>query len=135
MNLDSTAVTMVTSDSWGQSTSGTSTGVLLTAIGRVAARATYKPGWRFEVRERMMPLDAVLRIHLETHDSDDIERVIPFVHHFFVPREAVEDDELAKQYLLARVHDVERHEMREFFRIDGERFDPPSHDPGTDPYR
>lgn len=141
MTSEGSHATLITSPAWGSSTNSSVGRV--TAIGQVVDRATYKPGWTLELRESFSfgsaqaPLvpETALTIRVQTVDSDDPERAFTVVHYFAGPPPGVAaDEEASSAWLLGMIMMVERHEAREFFRVDGLRADPPGHGPGEDPY-
>lgn len=118
------------------STNTVSGGSKLTPLGQLVDRATYKPGWVIEVREH----DAAwggsgeLLIHANVPDSYHPNNKIKVSHAFYFRGGEVPDEAAALSFLEVCVQKVERHEAREFLRIDGEVVNPPGHGV-NDPYR
>lgn len=110
------------------------------------ADVTYKPGWSFEVRTsgiatigydggqlRAFPPQVQLLVHATVPDSNSPEETIPTTHTFAVDPH-LRTPESFYDWLTYAVSAVERHEMREFFRVGGVRHWDPHADP-NDLYR
>jgi hypothetical protein len=115
-----------------------------TPFGNIVQGLTYKPGWTFSLENESnivfrdpnnnLGLYMLLRVGVRTIDSDTHEeRYIP--HTFLVPH-LIEcfDEESQMLWLLDVILKIERHETKEFFKINGERVFPPGHGPDQDLY-
>lgn len=102
----------------------------------LADRIDHRPGWRYEILGAPPAYAAsdyyrgpVIRIHADVIDSHPPNETLHIVHTFNVPGYFVEkqdwDDKLFFDWVWAETLGVERHEAREFFRVDGERYKDP----------
>ena len=79
---------------------------------------TYRPGWKFFV------LDGAIHVQAMVIDTDDHERMTPLRFVRPLPQFTRDDFDWTR-WLLYIVLEVEDHEAREFFKIDGVKvFDP-----------
>ncbi len=120
-----------------------------TALASLVARCTYRPGWRFTLRDvdrdtsaegvvvgSGLTLDiTTLGYNAYKPSAGETYRV----HHYFIVPAATYDERAWQRWLFEQVLLVERHEAMEFFRVqdsDGTNRRPyaPNHGPGRDPY-
>lgn len=79
---------------------------------------TYRPGWTFKIERGMLLIQAMVI------DTDDHKRRTPLNFAQILP-EFVRDDFDWTHWLFYKIMEVEDHEAREFFKIDGVKvFDP-----------
>lgn len=88
---------------------------------------TYKPGWCFKVGG---PGGRSLCIHATTPDSNNPARSRTTQHMFTIP----DDLEDPQRWVFDRLLDAERHEVGEFYAIDGFRPFFPYHQDEGSPY-
>lgn len=104
----------------------------------LVAAATCKPGWSFSLvdidRDDKTCHGLTLIIYVEGPDADRPEVNIQVSHWFPVPA-ATYDRREWEIWLFDRCMDVERHEMMEFFKIQGTPPFAPNHARGRNPYR
>ena len=92
------------------------------------ARFTYKPGWHIEQRRLPESADSVrLQIRFTAPDSRSLEREIPVTGTFDVPYYIwfEEDEGRFWKWLHQVILFMERHELDEWFRVDGKLVDDP----------
>lgn len=98
---------------------------------------TCKPGWRFELvdvdRDNKTCHGLTLIIYVLGPNSDNPDYEIDISHWFPVPAATYDRREWCR-WLFDRCMDVERHEMMEFFKINGGRPFAPNHKRGRNPY-
>ncbi len=106
------------------------------------AKVTYRPGWRIWVEndhywlagttsgvtlpDRLLHIDAVVA---DSNQEDYSE--LRLSHIFAVPPWADHDADRFFNWLAETLIAVERHESREFFKVDGRRFIDPHRDENT----
>lgn len=79
---------------------------------------TYRPDWKFTIHEDRLLIRAIVI------DTDNHQRLISLSFETFIP-DMVKDDFDWPRWLLHAIMEVEDHEAREFFKIDGVKvFDP-----------
>lgn len=91
------------------------------------SRISYKPGWKFELRRETFlysVTSSMLIITATVKDSRNPENTVEFVMQRMVP-EYLTDQELFLKWVKHTLMECEIHEMREFFRLDGELVDDP----------
>lgn len=86
------------------------------------ARVSYKPGWTFRVYQgRWEGLHLVIRTEVPDAYHEG-ENVVLDVHSFLPP---LRDRWALHSWLTWRLARIEVHEMREFYRVDGQCWDDP----------
>lgn len=85
---------------------------------KLLQKFTYRPGWTFEVEAGTLIVRAIVI------DTDDPTRTTPLSFAQIIPQ-YVPDDFDWTRWLLRKIMEIEDHEAREFFKIDGVKvFDP-----------
>lgn len=86
-------------------------------------RVKYRPGWEFSINE-----DGAVVVTAEVVDSYDHSHTIPLVLRKFLPMHVRHDFEWERWLFEFVIMEVERHEAREFFEVDGVKIFDPHHD-------
>lgn len=108
-------------------------------------RCAYKPGWELWVdgdsysrwvTDRISYVDVlanrrVLRIKARVIDSNDHDKTVEITHSFEVPESVVEHEDLFIRFVSQCLQNVERHECKEFFMVDGKRHEDPHRNQNT----
>lgn len=106
-------------------------------LANLVAAASCKPGWRFELvdvdRDDGTCHGLTLIIYVLGPDADRPE-IKMYVSHWFPVPAATYDRREWCRWLFERCMDVERHEIMEFFKINGSRPFAPNHARGRNPY-
>lgn len=88
------------------------------------ARFTYKPGWKFEVRNSDIPPAAYVAISFEAEDTYNPGKIVnPGMGAYLYEVPDTEDRFAA--WLASKVKAMEVHESREWLRRDGQMWDDP----------
>ena len=96
-----------------------------TTLAELVSRISYKPGWTFELRQdRIIEDYAWLEIKAQVRDSRNLEQTVEFVMKRTVP-EYLTTPSMFLKWVAYTLREAEIHEMREFFRFDGELVDDP----------
>lgn len=92
------------------------------ALKELLSRFTYRPGWDFNIlRERDT---YILHISADVVDSDNPHKIAPLQFAHGIPQFVPPAFDW-QRWLLDMIMEVERHECREFFKIDGVKvYDP-----------
>jgi hypothetical protein len=99
-----------------------------TRLPAIVAHLRYKPGWVFKIGG---PLGRYLCVFATTPDSTNPTRTRTTQHMFEAPQ--LEGRDLVR-WVFDRILDAERHEVGEFFTIDGHRPFFPHHQDEGSPY-
>jgi hypothetical protein len=107
----------------------------------ILKRCTYKPGWVLYVEGDSYTRwtgtsnfisPRMLRVAVKVPDSNDTDKDVQLVHSFEVPPYVMEtegdDDDVFLGWVSHCLLYVERHESREFFKVDGKRYVDPHRD-------
>jgi hypothetical protein len=93
-------------------------------------RVSYRPGWKIEYHEGDWG-DGWIVVRAKVPDTYDPGREVEILHTGRVPSYLLDDDEETFIHWLAHfLQGVERHESREWFRVDGAIYDDPHKDGG-----
>lgn len=97
-------------------------------VGDLLTHFSYKPGWTFEARPVAFALghyDVCVRFEFVTPNSYRPEELIRIASNERVPSYVIGKPEKFAHWFQHALFSVERHESREWFRVDGEVFDDP----------
>ena len=97
------------------------------SLAELVSRISYKPGWSFKLGRdgAVFQCDTyTLFIQAQVPDSRDPEQIVEFVMKRMVP-EYLHDEDMFLKWVKHTLTEAEVHEMREFFRFDGELVDDP----------
>jgi hypothetical protein len=100
----------------------------------VVDRVSYKDGSRFALARDDESNYAVLFIFLGVPNSYREDRAERYTRFEFVVPVATYDSLNWARWVFERVKEIELHEVREWFKLDGERPYQPHHGDGEDPY-
>ena len=111
----------------------------------VLKRCAYKPGWDIWVDgdsysrwtrvntyvDHVTESGRVLRVKAWVVDSNDHAKHVEITHSFLVPEAVVEHEDVFIRFVARCLQDVERHECKEFFMVDGVRHEDPHRNDNT----
>lgn len=104
-------------------------------LAALVPRVTYKPGWTFQLAEvdRGQGCQG-LTLMIGATVPESFGRGTVDILHLMPVLPAAYDEESWARWILEQIEMVERHEMLEFFRVDGQQPYFPAHGPGQNPY-
>lgn len=96
-----------------------------TTLAELVSRISYKPGWSFTLgQDRVIQDYTWLEVRAQVRDSRNPEQTVEFVMKRIMP-EYLTTPALFLKWVKHVLTEAEIHEMREFFRFDGELVDDP----------
>lgn len=96
-------------------------------LAELVSRISYKPGWSFTLdhQDYVLQCDTLtLIIRAQVRDSRNLEQTVEFVMKRTIP-EYLTTPSMFLKWVAYTLREAEIHEMREFFRFDGDLVDDP----------